>query len=127
MRMICVWLIGACAAAAGAGASVAASADPAVSLVGSPLVMRLNKDEFRIAFGLEGAHCLRKGCNGSVLYRVHWKGSDGMLRSEAREVSYSVPPSARRTIAVDRQYLDSAEGAQRTEVVSVSVDRITCR
>jgi hypothetical protein len=28
---------------------------------------------------------------------------------------------------VDRQYLDTAEGAHTTEVLDVRVDRITCR
>jgi len=42
-------------------------------------------------------------------------------------VGYSVLPLANRTIAVDRQYFDTAEGAHQTEVLNVKVDRITCR
>jgi hypothetical protein len=60
-----------------------------VSLTQAPLVMRLNKDEFRM-------------------------------------VSYAAPPGAARTIAVDHQYFDTAEGEHTTEIVKVSVDRMSC-
>ena len=109
-----------------AGSSLAALASPpegAVLLTGDPVVMRLNKDEFRIVFGLEGKSCVR-GCSGSVRYRVDWRASDGTARSERKEVSYSVAPDAKRTIAVDRQYLDTAEGAHTVDVVKVRVDAI---
>jgi len=91
-------------------AALAASPEGAVLLTGAPVVMRLNKDEFRIVFGIEGKSCVH-GCSGSVRYRVDWKASDGTARSEQKEVSYVVAPEAARTIAVDRQYLDTAEGA----------------
>ena len=112
-----------------AGASPAAFAaqpESAVTLTGDPVVMRLSKDEFRIVFGIEGRSC-KQGCNGSVRYRVNWKASDGTLRSERKEVNYTVSPDAARTIAVDRQYLDTAEGAHTVDVVNVKVDIITRR
>jgi hypothetical protein len=37
-----------------------------------------------------------------------------------------VSPNASRTIAVDRQYFDTAEGQHTTDVLKVSVDAITC-
>jgi hypothetical protein len=42
-------------------------------------------------------------------------------------VSYSVSPDAARTIAVDRRYLDTAEGAHNIDVVKVRIDSITRR
>jgi hypothetical protein len=119
-------LMGLLAASAALGADGRVPATHAVTLVGTPLVMRLNKDEFRIAFGIDGNDCMPTGCSGSIHYRVHWKAAEGVARSELRSVSYRVSPSAGRTIAVDRQYLDTAEGAHTTEVTAVSVDDITC-
>jgi hypothetical protein len=107
-------------------AAFAAPPADAVMLTGDPVVMRLSKDEFRIVFGIEGRSC-KQGCNGSVRYRVVWKASDGTSRSERREVNYTVSPDAVRTIAVDRQYLDTAEGAHTVDVVNVKVDTITRR
>jgi hypothetical protein len=112
--------------AAGSFAALAAPPEGAVLLTGDPVVMRLDKDEFRIVFGLEGKSCMR-GCSGSVRYRVDWKASDGTARSERKEVNYMVAPEASRTIAVDRQYLDTAEGAHTVDVVKVRVDAITRR
>jgi hypothetical protein len=109
------------------GASSALSSGHTVSLTEAPLVMRVNKDEFRIAFGIDGEACGQNGCSGSIRYRVDWQTAHGAKRSEIKQVGYTVSPLARRTIAVDRQYFDIAEGANTTEVVKVSVDRITCR
>ncbi len=109
--------------AAGAGA---APSKRSVSLTQDPLVMRLNKDEFRIVFGIDGGRCGAEGCSGLIRYRVDWKTADGTTRSEIRHVNYTVLPSAGRTIAVDRQYFDTAEGQHTTDVVKVSVDSITC-
>jgi hypothetical protein len=105
----------------------AAPPESAVLLTGDPVVMRLSKDEFRIVFGIEGRSCMPQGCNGSVRYRVDWKASDGTTRSERKEVNYTVSPDAARTIAVDRQYLDTAEGAHTVDIVNVRVDTITRR
>jgi hypothetical protein len=110
-----------------AGAGAAPSSKHLVSLTQDPLVMRLNKDEFRIAFGINGERCGTNGCSGMIRYRVDWKTAGGATRSEIKHVSYTVSPRAPRTIAVDRQYFDTAEGQHTTEVVKVSVDAITCR
>ena len=115
------------AVTAGTGpVAFAAPPESAVMLTGDPVVMRLSKDEFRIAFGLEGRSC-KQGCNGSVRYRVDWKASDGTARTERKEVHYTVSPGTARTIAVDRQYLDTAEGAHTVDIVNVKVDTITRR
>ncbi len=110
-----------------AGAIAAPPAERLVSLTQEPLVMRLNKDEFRIAFGINGERCGANGCSGMIRYRVDWKTADGAIRSEIKYVSYTVSPLAGRTIAVDRQYFDTAEGQHTTNVVRVSIDAITCR
>jgi hypothetical protein len=110
-------------------ASSAYAAPPpkrSVSLTQDPLVMRLNKDEFRIVFGIDGERCGAQGCSGLIRYRVDWKAQDGTARSEIRHVNYTVLPSAGRTIAVDRQFFDTAEGQHTTDVVKVSVDSISC-
>lgn len=108
------------------GANAAAVSTRAVSLTQDPVVMRLSKDEFRIAFGLNAEHCFTAGCNGVIRYRVDWKTEDGTMRSEIKRVSYTAVPSANRALTVDRQYFDTAEGAHTTDVVRVSVDMITC-
>jgi hypothetical protein len=108
--------------------SAAAGAAPpsarSVSLTQEPLVMRLNKDEFRIAFGINGDRCAN-GCSGMIRYRVDWKTADGTTRSETKHVRYTISPLASRTIAVDRQYFDTAEGQNTTDIVKVRVDAIT--
>jgi hypothetical protein len=114
-------------AASGNRATLAAPPEGAILLAGDPVVMRLNKDEFRIVFPIEGKSCAPHGCSGSVRYWVDWKASDGTTRSEQKEVSYIVSPEAARTIAVDRQYLDTGEGAHTVDVVNVRVDTITRR
>jgi hypothetical protein len=127
MKMISMWLIGMVTVATGVSAAVKSPAVRTVSLVGAPLVMRLNNDEFRIAFGIDGKRCMPGGCSGLIHYRVYWKAADGTARSEARRVSYEVSPHSGRTIAVDRQFLDTAEGAHTTDIMKVSVDKISCR
>jgi hypothetical protein len=107
-------------------ATAAPRSDRSVSLTQDPLVMRLNKDEFRIAFGINGERCGEHGCRGIIRYRVDWKTADGTTRSEIKHVHYTVSPRAPRTIAVDRQYFDTAEGQQTTDVVKIRVDAITC-
>jgi hypothetical protein len=96
-----------------------------VSLTHEPVVMRLNKDEFRIAFGVNGERCAQTGCSGLIRYRVHWKTMDGVTRSELKHVKYTVLPGTGRTIAVDRQYFDTAEGQNTTDVVKVTVEAIS--
>jgi hypothetical protein len=124
MKLIPLSLMGMLTLSAAAGAQ--SPSKRSVSLTQEPLVMRLNKDEFRIAFGINGEHCGANGCSGVIRYRVDWKTADGKTRSEVKRVNYTVSPSATRTIAVDRQYFHNAEGQQTTDVVKVSVDAITC-
>jgi hypothetical protein len=112
---------------AAVGARAATAAPSRVSLTEAPLVMRLSKDQFRVAVGINGEQCFPHGCRGAIRYRVLWRTEDGVTRSAIREVSYAVEPNSHRSIAVDRQYLDTAEGEHTTSVVSVSVDVITCR
>src|SRR3984885_10356407 len=59
------------------GACVAAAAERPISLTQKPLVMRLSKNEFRIAFGLKSAQDSPNGCSGVIRYRVAWKTDDG--------------------------------------------------
>jgi hypothetical protein len=107
-------------------AGISSAAKRAVTLTQDPLVMRLSKDEFRIAFGINADRGAPNGCNGVIRYRVDWKTEDGTTRSEVRLVNYTVSPHATRALTVDRQYFDTAEGQHTTDVLKVSVDRITC-
>jgi hypothetical protein len=127
-RYSAAWLIAAASSVGwySLGSAASASFGRSASLSQSPLVMRLSKDEFRIAFGLAAAGCASNGCNGVIRYRVDWKTDDGTVRSELRRVSYSVLPHYTRAITVDRQYFDTAEGAHTTAIVKVSVGSITC-
>jgi hypothetical protein len=122
MNIIPVYLV----AFVSVGVAAATPVQPLVSLTQAPLVMRLSKDEFRIAFGVNGERCFPGGCHGLIRYRVDWRTEGGLTRSEIKRVNYAVYPHARRSITVDRQYLDTAEGEHTTDVVSVSVDLITC-
>lgn len=99
-----------------------------VSLTQEPVIMRLSKDEFRIAFGLSAGACATNvhGCSGVIRYRVAWKTDDGTVRSETKRVSFSVAPQSSGALTVDRQYFDTAEGAHHTDVVKVTVASITC-
>jgi hypothetical protein len=123
MKMTALSLLAILTSAAALGAEPASPR--LVSLTQEPLIMRLNKDEFRIAFGINGERCGANGCSGMIHYRVDWKTADGALRSETKHVSYTVSPLAPRTIAVDRQYFDTAEGQHTTDVVKVRVNAIT--
>jgi hypothetical protein len=132
MKTISLSLVAMTALSAGAAAApeskhLVSESKHLVSLTQEPLIMRLNKDEFRIAFGINGERCGANGCSGMIRYRVDWKTAGGTTRSEIKHVSYTVAPRTRRTIAVDRQYFDTAEGQHTTDVVKVSVDAITCR
>ncbi len=122
-------VVTALSASQGAVAAAAVAAPPAqrsISVTHEPLVMRLSKDEFRIAFGVNGEHCGANGGTGLIQYRVDWKTPDGTTRTERKHVSFTVSPLATRTIAVDRQYFDTAEGQHMTDVVKVHIDAITC-
>ena len=110
----------------GTSAGSPATRKSTVSLTQEPLVMRLDKDEFRIAFGVNAEQCGIDGCDGVISYRVDWKDADGTLRSEQKQVNYAAPPGAIRTIAVDHQYLAGARGEHEIQIVKVSVDRMSC-
>src|ERR1700733_14883728 len=107
MKMISLSLVA--LAVCSAGAYAAPDSGRSISLTQEPLVMRLNKDEFRIAFGINGERCGANGCSGMIRYRVDWRTADGTTRSEIKRVAYGGAPPPRRTIAVDRQYFDTAE------------------
>ncbi|HEX3845804.1 MAG TPA: hypothetical protein VHV81_00365 [Steroidobacteraceae bacterium] len=109
-----------------AGAGYAGPAGHSASVTHDPLVMRVSKDEFRIAFGVQADNCAANGCSGVIRYRVNWKAADGVTRTETRRVAYVVSPRAPRTIAVDRQYFHDGEGRSTTEIVKVKVDGISC-
>ncbi|MEP6546220.1 MAG: hypothetical protein ABJD53_02040 [Gammaproteobacteria bacterium] len=124
MKLLALSLIALAALSANAGA--VSAAEHSVSLTQEPLIMRLNKDEFRIAFGINGESCGADGCTGMIQYRVDWKTPDGVTRTERKHVSYTISPRATHTIAVDRQYFDTAEGQHMTDIVKVHIDAITC-
>jgi hypothetical protein len=115
-------VVAAVPALAGAGAPQ----PHAASLDHAPLVMRLSKDEFRIAFGVTARGCATHGCSGMIRYRVDWKTEEGKTAAEYKRVSYTVLPKYERALTVDRQYFDTAEGAHTTEIVKVTVATITC-
>ncbi len=117
-------------AAVSALMAVAAAASepmlPAASLSHDPLVLRLSKDEFRIAFGISAQHCGERGCHGVIRYRVAWWADDGSRGDERKQVGYVILPRSTRSITVDRQYFDTAEAEHTTEVTQVDVEQITC-
>ena len=126
MKLLPLSLIAIASLSANVGAVAAPPAQHSISVTHEPLVMRLNKDEFRIAFGINGEHCGAKGGTGLIQYRVDWKTPDGTTRTDRKHVSFTVSPLATHTIAVDRQYFDTAEGQHMTDVVKVHIDAITC-
>jgi hypothetical protein len=126
MKLLPLSLIVMTALGASVGAVAAPHAERSISITHEPLVMRLNKDEFRIAFGINGEHCGANGGTGLIQYQVDWKIPDGTTRTERKHVSFTVSPLATHTIAVDRQYFDTAEGQHMTDVVKVRIDAITC-
>lgn len=108
------------------GSVFAASATCGVSLTQDPLVMRLGKDEFRIAFGLDAATCKDNGCSGSISYTATWQTDDGRQSTERKTVAYDIPAGAERSLSVDRHYFDTAEAQHTTKVVGVDVEQISC-
>ena len=97
-----------------------------VTLSQEPLVMRLSKDEFRIAFGLNASSRSGGGCSGSISYNTTWETEDGTTTTERKTVHFAIPEGAARSLSVDRSYFDTAEAAHTTNVVAVEVDRISC-
>ena len=97
-----------------------------VTLTQDPLVMRIGKDEFRIAFGLDAATCKEAGCSGVIKYNATWQADDGTRNSEQKTVGFSIPSGAERSLTTDRSYFDNGEAQHTTEVVSVDVAEISC-
>jgi hypothetical protein len=97
-----------------------------VSLTQDPLVMRIGKDEFRIAFGLDAASCKETGCAGSIRYSTTWETEDGIRSTEQKTVAFNIPDGAERSLSVDRSYFDTAEAKHTTKVVGVDVSQISC-
>ena len=97
-----------------------------VSLTQDPLVMRLGKDEFRIAFGLDASSCKDGGCSGSIRYNTTWETEDGSRMTEQKTVTFAIPEGAERSLSVDRSYFDTAEAKHTTKVVGVDVSQISC-
>jgi hypothetical protein len=108
------------------GSAIAAPATCGVSLTQDPLVMRIGKDEFRIAFGLDAATCRDNGCSGSISYNATWQTDDGQQSTERKTVAFDIPAGAERSLSVDRHYFDTAEAQHTTQVVGVAVDQISC-
>jgi hypothetical protein len=97
-----------------------------VGLTQDPLVMRVGKDEFRIAFGLDGSNCKDTGCSGTIRYNTTWETEDGVRNTEQRSVAFNIPNGAARSLSVDRSYFDTAEAKHTTEIVGVDVNQISC-
>ena len=108
------------------GSAMATPATCSVSLTQDPLVMRVGKDEFRIAFGLDAASCHESGCSGSIRYDATWQTDDGQQSTERKTVAFDIPAGAERSLSVDRHYFDTAEAQHTTQIVGVAVDRISC-
>ncbi|MET0229865.1 MAG: hypothetical protein ABW186_02925 [Rhodanobacteraceae bacterium] len=109
-----------------AGNAVAAETTCAVNVSNDPVVIRMDKDEFRIAFGVTGDACDAKGCSGVIRYRAAWRTEDGAEATDTKVLSYDIPSGSKRSIAVDRHYFDTSEGRHTTDLVSVSVDEVSC-
>src|SRR5512147_2381366 len=81
------------------GSAFAAPAACSVSLTQDPLVMRLGKDELRIAFGLDAAACRDNGCSGSISYNATWQTDDGRQSTERKTVAFDIPAGAERSLS----------------------------
>lgn len=106
-----------------------AATEPAackVTLTQDPLVMRIGKDEFRIAFGLDGSTCHGTACRGVIKYNATWQAEDGTRNTEQKSVRYEIPDDAERSLTVDRGYFDEGESQHTVEIVNVDVEQISC-
>jgi hypothetical protein len=109
------------------GNAAAAEATCAVSVSNEPVVIRMNKDEFRIAFGVTGDACRDHGCTGVIRYQAAWRTEDGSESTDTKLLSYDIPNGAAQSIAVDRHYFDTSEGKHTTDLVGVKVDAVSCQ
>jgi hypothetical protein len=113
-------------AAASISPAIAAPGTCSVSISQEPVVLRVGKDEFRIAFGVTGEQCRESGCSGVIRYQASWRTEDGAVAIDRKALSYHIPDGGSRSIAVDRHYFDTAEAKQTTSVVRVDVDEVSC-
>jgi hypothetical protein len=109
-----------------AGNALAAEATCAVNVTNDPVVIRMDKDEFRIAFGVAGDACAKDGCSGVIRYHAAWRTEDGTESSDNKVLSYEIPSGSKRSIAVDRHYFDTSEGRHTTDLVDVKIDEVSC-
>jgi hypothetical protein len=108
------------------GNAAAAEASCAVNVTDEPVVIRMDKDEFRIAFGVAGDACEKGGCAGVIRYHAAWRTEDGTESTDDKVLSYEIPSGAKRSIAVDRHYFDTSEGRHTTDLVGVKIDDVSC-
>jgi hypothetical protein len=107
----------------------AVAATPAVCSVQikeEPVVIRMDKDEFRIAFGVSGDACRDNGCSGVIRYKAAWRTDDGIGRIDDKVLNYEIPSGANQSIVVDRHYFDTSEGKHTTDLFHVTVDDVSC-
>ena len=98
----------------------------AVTVAKDPVIIRMDKDEFRIAFGVSGERCQESGCSGVIRYKAAWRTENGEQSVDTKLLSYDIPNGASQSIAVDRHYFDTSEGKHRTDLVQVTVDDVSC-
>ena len=98
----------------------------AVEVTQDPVIIRMDKDEFRIAFGVSGETCEQSGCAGVIRYKAEWKTDDGKQSVDTKLLSYDIPNGASHSIAVDRHYFDTSEGKHTTDLVQVTVEDVSC-
>jgi hypothetical protein len=98
----------------------------AVTVTQEPVIIRMDKDEFRIAFGVSGERCEESGCAGVIRYKAAWRTENGEQSVESKLLSYDIPNGASHSIAVDRHYFDTSEGKHTTDLVQVTVDDVSC-
>ena len=98
----------------------------AVTVAKDPVIIRMDKDEFRIAFGVSGERCQESGCSGVIRYKAAWRTENGEQSVDTKLLSYDIPNGASNSIAVDRHYFDTSEGKHTTDLVQVTVDDVSC-
>ena len=102
------------------------AASCAVTVTTDPVIIRMDKDEFRIAFGVSGERCEENGCTGAIRYKAAWQTENGQQSVDSKVLSYDIPNGANRSIAVDRHYFDTSEGKHTTNLVQVTVENVSC-
>ena len=105
---------------------LAAEATCAVNVTNDPVVIRMDKDEFRIAFGVAGDACEKRAARASSATSAAWRTEDGAEATDNKVLSYDIPSGAKRSIAVDRHYFDTSEGRHTTDLVDVKIDDVSC-